>query len=629
MISEPTQIDSMERTTHVAHASDAALKEVDSSSANLPSRYSGIIKLLIAVVILQLPSLFNPFIIDDYVYLETVHEMDWAKVHDIFVTSTMGAEASGVWWTPLGALPFYRPLTEMVFAADFFLWGMNPFGFHLTNLMLHMVCVFLVWKLAVRLFDRQEWALMSAIIFALHPVHSEALLWISGRFDLMVCGIVLASVLSYLRWQRSKGNGTRWLLLSLLGFVVGLGCKETALVLPGVLMGMEMLHSRGTWSRTCIVRLCVIASTFGVITLAYLALRFTLFGGLGTLPPPYGIDFSAPLTTARAIMWNLAQYLMDFAIFIQVDAIYSGDFWASHIVFTATLLTLSAAVIVIITGLAWRTLVFRVGMVWMAFFTAPTLLAMPGERNVYLASVGFALMVAAAYAGFRGRFGTTPGGMLWVKRSTVTAVCLLGFMTFAEQAVMWGVAASGEKVLRDLEALMPDPKLGTRVFVVNQCPLQAVGFDQAIRLRYNRPDLAGCALTLSPTLVASTMDVIVPTGLRSIRVERHGGVIFDSFIEKFTLFSQPIEGLPETAKRVGLEILDLPSSYDQLTAMEFQMPYPLDDPRLRIFIWNNQRIRGKLELPRLMDWARLDSWEPANSSHVDGFKRIVHPDIIE
>jgi hypothetical protein len=572
------------------------------------------VKLLIAVVILQLPSLFNPFIIDDYVYLETVHELDWAKVKDIFTTSTMGAEASGVWWTPIGALPFYRPLGEMTFAADYFLWGMNPFGYHVTNLLLHLACIFLVWKLARRLLERPEWALASAVIFALHPVHSEALVWISGRFDLLVCGVVLASVLCYLRWQRSDGGGTRWLLLSLGGFVVGLGCKETAVILPAVLVGVEVLCKQGARPRARMVRLGVVTSTFGVIALAYLALRFALFGGLGTLPPPYGVDLSAPLAAGGAIMWNLAQYLLDFAIFIQVDAIYTADFLANHIVITSFLLVVSTVIFLIGTVFAWRSLAFRVGVVWLAFFTAPSLLVMPGERNVYLASAGFSLIVAAAYARMRRRFDTTPARNVLAKRFTTTAVCLLAFITVAEQGVMWGVAASSEKVLRDLEALMPDPKPGTRVFVVNQCPLHAVGFDQAIRLRYDRPDLAGFALTLSPTFVVSSTDVIVPTGKCSLRVERRGGVIFDSFVEKFTLFSQPITGLPEAAQRVGLKLLDLPASYDQLTAIQFQMPYPLDDPRLRIFLWNNQRIRGTLDLLRLMDWAQLDSWELVKSS---------------
>jgi len=238
---------------------------------------------------------------------------------------------------------------------------------------------------------------------------------------------------------------------------------------------------------------------------------------------------------------------------------------------------------------------------------------MPGERNVYLSSVGFALIIAAAYVRFRDQFGTTPARQLWAKRFTTTAVCFLGFMTVIEQGVMWGVAASSEKVLLDLEALMPDPEPGTCVYVVNQCPLQAVGFDQAIRLRYGRPDLSGFALTLSPTLVASTTDSIIPTGLSSLRVARHGGVIFDSFVERFTLFSQPVSGLTESAKRAKLDLIDLPASYDQMTSLQFQMPYPLDDPRLRIFYWNNQRIRNRLELPRLMDWARLDSWDSKQS----------------
>lgn len=62
------------------------------------------------------PALFSPFFIDDYVYLDKVHDLDWAGVADIFASATLGEGASGTWWSPAGTLPFYRPIAEMTFA---------------------------------------------------------------------------------------------------------------------------------------------------------------------------------------------------------------------------------------------------------------------------------------------------------------------------------------------------------------------------------------------------------------------------------------------------------------------------------------------------------------------------------
>ncbi|MFQ5494714.1 MAG: ArnT family glycosyltransferase [Phycisphaerae bacterium] len=592
--------------------------EIDAASPrDVHPRRRGIIVLLLTAAALQIPSLFNPFFIDDYVYLETVHALDWQKVGDIFTTSTMGAEASGVWWTPTGALPFYRPIGEMVFAADYALWGLQPFGYHLTNLALHLACIFLVWRLALRLFERPAWALWAAVVFALHPIHTEALVWISGRFDLLVCACVLASVLCYLRWRRTGDRAGRWLFWSLTWFVLGLGCKETALILPAALAAGEVLR----WTRNSApyrtMRLVVAATTFGAVSLAYLAIRFALFGGLGTLPPPYGVDLSSPTAAAGIIAWNLAQYLMDFTLMIQVDAIYGAAFWWSHPALTAALLALSTALVTAAATLAWRSRAFRLGVVWLCLFTAPALLAMPGERNVYLASVGLSLAIAAAFAGIAQRWGARPAMRAWPRRLAVAVVGLWAVSTVVELGVMWAIAASGEKLLRDLEASMPDPPPGTRVFVVNQCPLLAVGFDQALRLRYDRPDLAGCGLTLAPTIVASSKDTIVPTGRRSIRIQRQDGVFFESFVEKFHLFSAPVGGLSASAERMSLELIDAPTTYDGLTALEFRLPMPLDDPRLRLFVWNNERISGPRDLIKLMEWTALEPWEQAKTIRVD------------
>lgn len=590
---------------------------MDSQAANLgalaaPSApgHRHALVLLLAVAALHVPTLFNPFLIDDYVYLYTVHDLDWTGIANVFTTSTMGAEASGVWWTPSGALPFYRPIGEMTFAADFLIWRLQPFGYHLMNLVLHLVCTFLAWRLARRLLDAPVAALAVAVVFALHPVHNEAVAWISGRFDLLVCLCVLASVLSYLNWQHNAPRSGLWGLLSVLWFAVGLLCKETAIVLPAVLVVVEALRWRGAGAAYRGGRLVAAALAFGSTALLYLAGRFALFGGLGNLPPPYGLDLSSPLIAIRSLTWNLAQYLLDFVLFIQVDSIYIVEFWSNHLMLMVLALAAALAICAACTMLAWRSRAFRVGLVWTVLFTVPSLMAMPGERNVYLSSVGVALIAGAAFGALLRRSDTRPAVGQWVRWVSFTTVSLWIVLGIGEHALMWGVSRSGDKVFRDLEALMPDPPRDARIYVVNQCPLNAVGFDQALRLRYGREDLSACALSLSPTLGASSVDRITRTGPDSIRLVRENGVFFASFIERFHLFSQPASSLAKACRRMGLELIDPPSSYHDMTDLEFRLPHPVDDPRVQIFIWNNRRIRSRADLVNLMNLAELRRYEP-------------------
>ena len=564
--------------------------------------------MLVLVGALHLPSLFNPFFIDDYVYIDTVHDLGWADLGDLFTTSTMGEEASSVWWTPTGALPFYRPLGELTFAVDYRLWRLNPFGYHLTNLLLHLLCALLTWRLVRRLSDAPGVALTVATLFAIHPVHTEAVLWISGRFDLLVCASTLASVLAYFNWRSGGYGAWAWGLASVACYVIGLGAKETALILPAVIVAGECLQWRGLNQKNPeaphLVSRLVAVTPYAVLSLIYLAGRFAMFGGLGTLPPPYGLDTSSATVAIKALLWNLSQYLLDFALFIQVDAIYLSDYWARHLVVLTILVALCVGIIAVCARLTWSTRLFRVGMVWSAAFTAPCLLAMPGERNVYLASVGVAMVLAGAACAAN-----------WFRKVTKVVVAVCVVMVLVEQATMWVVASTGEKVFRDLLILLPDPPPESQIYVVNQCPLNAVGFEQALNLRYRRDDIRACALSLAPSVEGIAQDTVHQTGVNSIRITREGGSFFESFVERFHLFSrESASDLATAAQRFDFELRDPPASLTGLKTIELRLSLPLDDPRLHLFIWNNQKVRGKMDYLRLPQLTHLDTIDPSDLS---------------
>jgi|GEM_PF-2967427 len=573
--------------------------------------------MLLLVGGLHIPSLFNPFFIDDYVYLDTVHDLDWAGLADLVTTSTMGAKASSVWWTPAGALPFYRPLGELAFAVDYAVWGLKPFGCHLTNLVLHLLCVFLTWRLVRRLTDSPQVAFVAATLFAIHPVHCEAVLWISSRFDLLACAAVITSVLAYFNWQGGGRGAWRWGVASVACYVIGLGCKETALILPAVVVAGECLRWRGRDGVYHVGRLAAAALAFCVTSILYLVGRFAMFDGLGTLPPPYGLDTSSPLAACKTLGWNLSQYLLDFCLFIQVDAIYLADFWARHPAVLVLLVAVCLLIIVLCARVAWHAAAFRVGLVWAMLFTAPCLMAMPGERNVYLASVGVAVVGAAALVALQHRVRWRPkarGRVRWWAK-VVAAICVV--IVLNEHLIMWVVASTGEKVYRDLETQLPLPP-DARIYVVHQCPLNAVGFQQAINLRLGREDIRAVALSLAPTVEYSSDDVASRTGTNSIRIDRKNGYFFKSFVERFHLFGHDSAAdLADAARRVQIELLDPPTTVNDLTRIELKLPYPLEDPRVHLFVWNNRDIQSKADYIRLHELTRLEPIDPIDLRQSD------------
>jgi Tfp pilus assembly protein PilF len=126
---------------------------------------------------------------------------------------------------------YWRPLVVISFFVDFVFWGFTPFGFHLTNLFLHVLTSALVFSLIRRALRQQTLAALGGLLFALHPVHVEAVAFVSGRFDLMATLFYLLA----LWFGTTEGKTTLarlgWAALAGVAALLALGAKEMALTL--------------------------------------------------------------------------------------------------------------------------------------------------------------------------------------------------------------------------------------------------------------------------------------------------------------------------------------------------------------------------------------------------------------
>lgn len=130
---------------------------------------------------------------------------------------------------------FYRPVQEISNMVDYFLWGIKPFGFHLTNVVLHalvsvMVCVFLYYIAGDRLA-----AGIGALFWAVHPIHTEAVAYIAGRADLLYSFFMLLSLvlfISFIGRVRENRRSHAIYAASLAAFVVSLLSKEIIITMP-------------------------------------------------------------------------------------------------------------------------------------------------------------------------------------------------------------------------------------------------------------------------------------------------------------------------------------------------------------------------------------------------------------
>lgn len=128
---------------------------------------------------------------------------------------------------------YYRPLVMLSFAADRAAWGVLPAGFHLTNLLAHAGVGWLVGALAQALGASPGPALAASLLFVAHPVQTEAVSYVSGRTDVLCALFALGALLV---WRRARRATDRWAVATSALVLAALGCKETAVLVPLVLL---------------------------------------------------------------------------------------------------------------------------------------------------------------------------------------------------------------------------------------------------------------------------------------------------------------------------------------------------------------------------------------------------------
>src|SRR5437870_8417724 len=246
---------------------------------------SWLVPVLIALVtfIAFLPTLRNQFV-------------DWDDFKNFldnpYYRGLAWTQLRWMWTTHLG---HYIPLTWMTFGLDYLLWGMNPLGYHLTNLLLHaanaVVFFFVVLRILTRALpnpsERGEALAVSAgvaaLVFAIHPLRVESVAWATERRDVLSGLFYLVTILMYLRAceRGARGRGSYWLSVAV--FVCALLSKSMVVNLPVVLLILDVYPLRrlggfvGWWSEPArrvyvekipFVLLAAAASAIAVIALS-------------------------------------------------------------------------------------------------------------------------------------------------------------------------------------------------------------------------------------------------------------------------------------------------------------------------------------------------------------------------
>lgn len=189
---------------------------------------------VVAVVVLAYqPVLFDFFVGDDFVHL-------------IWLKKAMVAPEL-IWrnfyhnWLDITTTSFYRPLISVFMASDYYFFGANGLGFHLTNLFFHLVATVTIFFIARGVYidsgsqserEADIYGILTASIFGLYPLHTEAVSWITGRVDAVVTAFICLALCFYRVWRHKKD--TISFIQTLLFVIAGLLSKEMAITLPAM-----------------------------------------------------------------------------------------------------------------------------------------------------------------------------------------------------------------------------------------------------------------------------------------------------------------------------------------------------------------------------------------------------------
>ncbi len=216
----------------------------------------------------------------------------------------------------------YRPFLMLTFSLNYFLGGLEPYGYHLINIFIHFLNAYFLFVLLKRFFKGLPFSplLGLVLIFSVHPVNTEAVAYVSSRSILLGSLCVFASLYSYILWKENAGK--RYYVFSLGAYASALLIKETGLVLPLLIAAYEFVFTEDLSVKNC-KRIFRALIPFAVVTFVYLAVIKLVFGGVFGLfgkPGPQLVSrslFSNLLTQSAVSFFYL--YLFFFPFNLCVD----------------------------------------------------------------------------------------------------------------------------------------------------------------------------------------------------------------------------------------------------------------------------------------------------------------------
>jgi hypothetical protein len=378
------------------------------------------------------------FLSDDYIWLlfARFSPLDWS----IFAPD------------PTRWFPFHRPLGALAWKLLYGLFGLNAAGYHLFSLLLHWLNSLLVVAFVSLFTSRLSVIALSAgVLFALLPLHSETVIWLSCLFDLLGTGWYLAALVCLLiAWRQQSAW---WYLASLGAFQFCLWSKESAFTVPAMVVVLALLAPDRPRLRTALL----MALPYGLLASANLLQRYLVWGSIG--------GYSGLSYDLAAFVWDR----MASAVVVMMAPL-NRRLFPPYMIQLSLLAMAGLLFAGMLVGI-YRRMILLAG-VWLSVVLLPVLNVLPvGEdlqngRLLYLPAVGFCIGLAAAIIGLARQISA--------RRSALIVAGSVALLSVAYAAALqvhigpWLVASRAlDEIAVEINRLVPHPRPGSLLHVGN------------------------------------------------------------------------------------------------------------------------------------------------------------------
>lgn len=377
--------------------------------------YSPVLLIIFISFLVYLNALRNGFVWDDMVLIadnEGIKKWDSFLenfVRDFFDTTDDTIEFK---------YGYYRPIISLSYMIDYALWGLKPMGFHLSNIIFHTMSCILVYLIFNSLFNNRSISIITSLLFACHPIHTESVTWISGRTDIIAGMFFLAAFYLYQKAIHSplssEGNVSlrnrkRVKLFftqskifytgSIILFALAMLCKEMVATLPFLIIAYTHYFVGSRNWRQWKISLPLSIPYFFVILL-YCIIRFVILG-IHTVDIPGGEEMKGFYPTTLSFAKTIFIYLFKLIYPVHLSAYIQNPMYFSISEPAAILSVLGVAILIFL--LVWLKKRWA-GMSFLILFYLVTLLPLSNfirisapwdmgfvtaERFLYIPSLGF------------------------------------------------------------------------------------------------------------------------------------------------------------------------------------------------------------------------------------------------